>query len=166
MGFLQFWPLPNNVGGPTYSANGTNDFYCNQSGQSNQYWGMDLRLDHNFSSRNRFYASMHRFDRNNQDYNIFQNAVSGDSWKIHPRGGVIDDVEVISPSFVMDVRLGFDDYDKLVTSLGSIPLTWRYRPTHKESPDSPSWIGISILPSSACPPSAPRDTPGLLRERT
>jgi hypothetical protein len=126
MGFLQFWPLPNNVGGPTYSANGTNDFYCNQSGQSNQYWGMDLRLDHNFSNRNRFYASMHRFDRNNQDYNIFQNAVSGDSWKIHPRGGVIDDVEVIGPSLVMDVRLGFDDYDKLVTSLGSIPLTWRY----------------------------------------
>jgi hypothetical protein len=126
VGFLQFWPLPNNIGGPSYNPNGTNDFYCNQSGQSNQYWGMDLRIDHYFGTRNRFYGSMHRFDRNNQDYNIFQNNVSGDSWKIHPRGGVIDDVEVISPSLVMDVRLGFDDYDKLVTSLGSIPLTWRY----------------------------------------
>ena len=126
VGFLQFWPLPNNVGGPSYTANGSNDFYCNQSGQSNEYWGMDLRIDHDFTSRNRFYGSMHRFDRNNQDYNIFQNSVSGDSWKIHPRGGVIDDVQVFSPSLVMDVRLGFDDYDKLVTSLGSTVLNWKY----------------------------------------
>ena len=126
VGFLQFWPLPNNVGGPSYSPNGTNDFYCDQSGQSNQYWGMDLRIDHNFGSRNRFYGSMHRYDRNNQDYNIFENPVSGDSWKIHPRGGVIDDVEVISPTLVMDVRIGFDDFDKLVTSLGQTALTWKY----------------------------------------
>jgi hypothetical protein len=126
MGFLQFWPLPNNVGGPSYSPNGTNDFYCDQSGQSNEYWGMDLRLDHNFGSRNRFYGSMHRYDRNNQDYNIFENPVSGDSWKIHPRGGVIDDVEVISPTLVVDARLGFDDFDKLVTSLGQTALTWKY----------------------------------------
>ena len=124
MGLLQYWPRPNTTTG---TANGTNDFYCNNSGQSNQYWGMDLRLDHNFSDRNRAYGSMHRFDRVNQDYNIFQNDVSGDSWEVHPRGGVVDDVYVISTSFIVDARIGFDSYDKLVTSLGLAVLNWTYK---------------------------------------
>jgi len=123
---LQFWPLPNNVGGLNYAQDGTNNFYCNQSGQSNQYWAMDLRLDHNFSDRHRVYGSMHRSDRDNQDYNIFQNDVSGDSWKLHPRGGVIDDVFVIDKTFIVDARMGFDSFDKLVTSLGPKVLNFRY----------------------------------------
>ena len=122
MGLLKYWPLPNQVGNP----DGSNNWYCNQSGQSNQYWGMTLRLDHNFTDHLRVFGSIHRSDRDNQDYNIFQNDVSGDSWKVHPRGGVVDAVYVISPSFIVDARLGADRYDRLITSLGSAVLNWRY----------------------------------------
>src|SRR5215510_3770337 len=122
MGLLQYWPLPNQVG----NADGSNNWYCNQSGQSNQYWGLTLRLDHNFNDRLRMFGSIHRSDRDNQDYNIFQNDVSGDSWKVHPRGGVVDAVYMISPTFIVDARLGADRYDRLITSLGSAVLNWRY----------------------------------------
>jgi hypothetical protein len=123
MGLLKYWPLPNTTTG---TADGTNNYYSNTRGQSNQYWALDLRLDHNFSSRHRIYGSMHRYDRDNQDYNIFNNDVSGDSWKVHPRGGVIDDVFMLSPSFILNARMGYDSNDRLVTSLGASVLNWRY----------------------------------------
>jgi hypothetical protein len=122
MGLLQYWPLPNQVGNP----DGSNNWYCNQSGQSNQYWGLTLRVDHNFNDHLRMFGSIHRSDRDNQDYNIFQNDVSGDSWKVHPRGGVVDVVYMISPTFIVDARLGADRYNRLITSLGSAVLNWRY----------------------------------------
>ncbi len=122
MALLQYWPLPNQAGQP----DGTFNFYCNNSGQSNQYWGMTLRLDHNFSDRHRVYGTMYRSDRDNQDYNIFQNDVSGDSWKIHPRGGMVDYVFMISSSLIMDSRMGFDVNDKYVAALGPAVLNWKY----------------------------------------
>jgi hypothetical protein len=39
---------------------------------------------------------------------------------------VVDAVYVISPSFIVDARLGADRYDRLITSLGSAVLNWRY----------------------------------------
>lgn len=122
MGLLQYWPLPNQSGNP----DGTNNWYCNQSGQSNQYWGMTFRLDQNFSERFRMFGSFHRSDRDNQDYDILQNGVSGDSWKMHPRGGVLDGVYVVTPSFIMDARMGIDRYDRLIDALGPKALNWRY----------------------------------------
>lgn len=157
MGLLKYWPLPNQIGNP----DGSNNWYCNQSGQSNQYWGLTLRLDHNFSDRFRVFGSIHRSDRDNQDYNIFQNDVSGDSWKVHPRGGVVDAVYVISPSLIVDARLGADRYYRLITSLGDAVLNWRYAangfPAYMDSlvdasiermpPFSPS--GITGIPPGA-----------------
>jgi len=144
MGLLKYWPLPNQVGQP----DGAFNFYCNQSGQSNQYWGLTLRLDHNFSERHRVYGTMYRSDRDNQDYNIFQNDVSGDSWKVHPRGGLVDDVFMISPSFIVDARMGFDDNDLYIAALGKAVLTWRYAangfPAYLDSLVDPS---IERMPS-------------------
>ena len=122
MNLLQFWPLPNAPG----NADGSSNFYCNMSGQSNQYWGMTIRWDHNFSERFRMFGSIYRSDRNNQDYNIFQNDVSGDAWHSHPRGGVLDGVYVISPSFIVDGRVGIDRTDLLVAALGKSALNWKY----------------------------------------
>lgn len=142
VGLLQYWPLPNAGPSQGETVNGTNNWYCDNSGQSNEYWGMDLRIDQNIGDKDRVYGSMHRYDRTNQDYDIFQNDVSGDSWKIHPRGGVIDEVHVFGPSLVMDTRLGFDDYDKLVTSLGSAALNWKYAAN-----GFPSYLDSYIPPS-------------------
>jgi len=122
MGLLQYWPLPNQTG----NADGTNNWYCNQSGQSNQYWGMTTRLDHNFNDRLRMFGNFHRADRDNQDYDILQNGVSGDSWKMHPRGGVMDAVYVLSSSFIVDARVGVDRYDRLIETLGPKARNWRY----------------------------------------
>ncbi|MBZ5581009.1 MAG: TonB-dependent receptor [Acidobacteriia bacterium] len=122
MGLLKYWPSPNQAGQPDGSLN----FYCNNSGQSNQYWGMTLRLDHNFGARHRVYGTMYRSDRINQDYNIFQNDVSGDSWNAKPRGGLVDYVFMVSPSLIVDSRLGFDDNDLHIDALGPAVLNWTY----------------------------------------
>jgi hypothetical protein len=45
---------------------------------------------------------------------------------MHPRGGVVDAVYVIDPTFVVDVRMGVDRYDRLITALGAAVLNWRY----------------------------------------
>ncbi|MGD0500713.1 MAG: TonB-dependent receptor [Bryobacteraceae bacterium] len=126
VGLLQYWPQPN--AGPSLgeTADGTNNYYSPTRGQINWYTGLDLRFDHNFSDRNRWYGSMHRFDRHNHDYDIFNNDVSGDNWDTHPRGGEMDDVYVISPSFVVDARMSIDINNRLVTSVGSKVLNWRY----------------------------------------
>ncbi len=122
MGLLKYWPLPNATG----TANGTNNFYCTMSGQSNQYWGTVLRIDHTISDRHRVFWSMHKSTRVNQDYNIFQNDVSGDSWHIFPLGGVADYVFVYSPSLIVNARMGVDQSRSYIDSLGPQVLNWRY----------------------------------------
>lgn len=122
LGLMKLWPLPNQTG----TANGTNNFYCNNSGQSNQYWGTSIRFDHNFTERHRLYGTYYRSTRENQDYNIFMNDVSGGSWLSKPQGGVLDYVYVVSSSFIADARLGYDRPNLNIRSLGPAVNNWKY----------------------------------------
>lgn len=123
MGLLKYWPLPNTNTG---TADGTNNYYSNTRGQQNTYWAFDVRVDHNFSARHRMYGSMHRYDRISNTYNIYNNDVSGAVWDVSPRGAVIDDVFIVNPTLIVNVRFGYGVNDRLVDSLGAATRNWRY----------------------------------------
>ncbi len=96
-----FYLPPNTVGTPAgqnnYTFNGKDEF---------QYNAYIVRLDHNFSDNNRAFFRLNRDGYYEQDASVWKNLSSGlDLVRIN-RDAAIDDVQVLSPSTILDVRYG------------------------------------------------------------
>lgn len=64
------------------------------------------RFDHNFSDRNRLFVRLNRDGYYETDSAFYNNMAGGLNLTRINRGGVVDDVIVISPSTIIDVRYG------------------------------------------------------------
>ena len=107
LGLLKYWPEPNLAG----TANGLNN-YQRFPTSYNEYRTYTGKIDHNFNEKHRL------FGRYSQWYNLFSsgqtfdNTANGNNRYRYNYGGVLDDVYVISPSLVNNVRLGLTRFEQ------------------------------------------------------
>lgn len=104
-GFLQFWPLPNQVGRPdgrdNYLANSVRtDVYDNELG----------RLDFNLSEKNKMFWNFHHNDRVENRGNLFNNIATGNFLGRINWGSVFDDVYTINSATLVNVRLAWNRF--------------------------------------------------------
>jgi hypothetical protein len=120
LGLLAYWPMPNLPG----LADGTNN-YQTQSSNTNRQVSVVSKVDHNFSERHRVFFR----DNHGSQYYV-ANSINTDSktnvpirWRRSQAGG-FDDVYVISPSLVNNLRIGFTRFDQSNTpELQGLDLT-------------------------------------------
>ncbi len=112
LSLLKFWPEANQGG----NADGVNNLIPETS-QVNRQKNLLGKVDQNFSDRHRAFV---RYNYGSQDY-IFNPLVGTqtnvpDRWR-HSHGAGIDDVYVISPSLLNNVRASFTRYNQSNTPL-------------------------------------------------
>ncbi|HWE48416.1 MAG TPA: carboxypeptidase-like regulatory domain-containing protein, partial [Bryobacteraceae bacterium] len=95
------WDIPNQTG----TVDGTNNYTMGKNAQDTYYNGL-ARVDHSISQNQRLYG---RVDITNLERpeNIRQNKTVGDNFYRYNHGGALDDVYIVSPSFIVDARYSF-----------------------------------------------------------
>ncbi len=117
---MDYWPSPNLPG----KQDGSNNFFFNgvQKDNYNSYLG---RLDFNFTDDNRLFFEIHQSEFKQHKDDVLGNIASGvvlrrDNW-----GGVLDDVHMFSPTFILNTRLGVTRFAATTTanSIGFDPTS-------------------------------------------
>jgi len=102
---LNYIPGPNQTG----TADGTNNFYFNGN-ETDTFYSHLFRVDHTVSEKNRFFVRGN-LNRRVQDHERrYDNDAVGAQDFRQNRGLNIDDVHVVSPSFLINVRYGYMRY--------------------------------------------------------
>jgi hypothetical protein len=95
------WDLPNQPG----TIDGMNNYTMGKNAQDT-YTNHLFRLDHNISTQQRMYGRVNHTSLERPE-NIRQNQTVGDNFYRYNNGAVLDYVNILSPSFVMDSRYSF-----------------------------------------------------------
>ncbi len=98
------WDQPNQPNQPG-TIDGTNNYTMGKNAQDT-YWNHLFRLDHNISAQQRLYGRVNVTSLERPE-NIRQNKTVGDNFYRYNHGAVLDYVNILSPSFVMDARYSF-----------------------------------------------------------
>lgn len=102
LGFLPYWPDSN--------IQGTSDFrnnYTRLQRSWNEYRTHSTKIDHNFSENHRLFGRYSQWFQLFSSGQTFENTANGnDRWRRN-YGGVVDDVYVLSPSLLNNIRAGF-----------------------------------------------------------
>lgn len=107
LALLPYWPDPNTQG----TIDNRNNYTRPQITQNN-YHSQTVKVDHNFSEKHR------AFGRYSQWYNLFSstqtfpNIATGTNRYRYNYGAVLDDVYVISPTLLNNVRAGFTRFEQ------------------------------------------------------
>jgi hypothetical protein len=96
-----FYAVPNTVG----TSAGQNN-YTRNTKDVFDYNAWVGRIDHNFSDRNRAFLRLYQDRYLEHDSAFYNNIAGGLDLKRINRGGVLDDVIVLNPSTILDVRYG------------------------------------------------------------
>lgn len=98
------YPLPNSPS--TATADGRNNYFSSPKAIQKTYSNL-LRLDHAFSTNHRAFLRLnYDFWKENKNHD-FQNEINGIHQNRPNRGVAIDDVVVLSPTTVLNLRYGF-----------------------------------------------------------
>ena len=92
------WDLPNQAG----TVDGTNNYTMGKKAQDT-YWNHIFRIDHNLSSKQRFYVRADITDLQRPE-NVRQNKADGDTFYRYNRGVGLDHVYVLSSGLVINTR--------------------------------------------------------------
>ncbi len=97
----KLWDMPNQTG----TVDGTNNYTMGKNAQDTYYNNL-VRIDHNISEKQRLYgrANVTTLER---PENVRQNKTVGDNFYRFNHGGALDDVYIVSPSFIVDARYSF-----------------------------------------------------------
>jgi hypothetical protein len=102
LNLLNFYPLPNQPG----TNDGRNNFFNGAAKAREDYFVHIARVDHSFSDQHRAYLRLN-YDWWEEDKNhYFNNNAQGLILNRINRGLALDDVYVISPSLILNVRYG------------------------------------------------------------
>ena len=107
LNMAKFWPTPTQTGG----ADGTQNFTTTAASTTEDYYAHFLRVDHNFSERNRIFVRLDYDWWAENKYTYFPNLSSGILTNRYNRGLALDDVFVISPTTVLNIRYGLTEQD-------------------------------------------------------
>jgi hypothetical protein len=111
--FLSYWPAPNLPG----SVDGRNNFFS-AARDFSSYYSNTSRLDHNFSERHRVSG---RYNQWHQRYESGQNFPNVSTGQVRNRYGKVlgvDDVLVLRPDMLLNVRYGLTRYVQTIDPLG------------------------------------------------
>jgi len=148
---LNYWPLPNAAG----TADGLNNWYTVENGHYDSWLHMG-RIDHAFSSSHRMYLRGSRdFYSQNQTHR-FNTPWDGEYGRRNITSAALDDVYVISPTFLLNLRYGLtqQNFEDRRTSQGFDLSTLGFSPqtvalvTDKKNATFPNTSIGSILPLS------------------
>jgi hypothetical protein len=108
-----YYPAPNQ---PGQNAEDTNNFFNTQKINRENYV-YTSRVDHNFSSKNRFFIRW--FNQQHDNYTDFLGTITNiDLLDRTAWGAVVDDVHVFSPTLLLNVRYGIN-FESNINSRGS-----------------------------------------------
>lgn len=107
LGLLQYWPAPNVAG----TVDGLNN-YQRFPTSWNEYRTYTGKIDHNFNEKHRVFARYSQWFQLFSSGQTFDNTVNGSNRYRYNYGGVVDDVYVLSPSLVNNVRLGMTRFEQ------------------------------------------------------
>lgn len=99
---VNLYPLPNQTG----TADGRNNFFLANKALQDYYVHL-LRLDHAFSENHRAFLRLHYDFWKEKKNNDFGNWINGIHQNRPNRGVALDDVIVLSPNLVVNLRYGF-----------------------------------------------------------
>ncbi len=104
---LTYIPLPLNDG---TTVDHQKNFPKPDQPENVKYYSQVWRVDHNSSDRNRFFvrANMHRKSSEYNDW--FESYASGNKQPFYSRGGQFDDVFMVSPTMIVNLRYGYSRY--------------------------------------------------------
>jgi hypothetical protein len=100
--YLQYFPQPNAPG----DAAGENNYVVSNP-SINNYTSWMGRTDLNLGTGNKVFFDLHESSYTKSSSDIFQNLATGSFSGMDIWGGVLDDVNMFSPTLVLDSRLGF-----------------------------------------------------------
>lgn len=101
---LGYWPDPLSAGNADY----TNNYPRPTMPDPNNYYSHSIRVDHNFSNSNRFFARIALAKNVEKNFlDAFKNITSGNSLYRYNRGLSLSDTHTISPNLVLDLKYGY-----------------------------------------------------------
>jgi hypothetical protein len=111
--YFQFYPLPNQPGGP----DGTNN-YLAPAVRKDTYNSELGRLDFNLGSMNKLFWNFRHNDRIEDRNNLFNNIATGRDLLRINYGTTLDDVHTFNATTVANVRLNFSRFREATVSFG------------------------------------------------
>ncbi|HUS07594.1 MAG TPA: TonB-dependent receptor, partial [Bryobacteraceae bacterium] len=138
---LTYVPRPN-VGGAGQLENN----YFTQVNRYDVYDNFLGRLDVNFSSKNRFFVSVGEYARTSVSGDLFHSVATGGGSDWPMWNAAIDDTHVVSPTFLLNGRLGFTRYtqDSLPRSFGFDPAQLGFPPAFTTQLSAPLFPAVSF----------------------
>jgi len=103
---LKYYPLPNQSG----TADGRNNLALPNETEDLTYYTHMFRLDQNFSEKHRIFSRVTVYKRYSIYDDWFHNAATGSWFEFLSRGFAFDDVYSFSPTFVMNLRYGYNRF--------------------------------------------------------
>jgi len=101
---MEYFPAPINEG---TTADHRNNFPKPNSPEVADYFTHMVRVDHNFGSANRLHVRGNGYVRDTHRNDYFETRATGIREHYYPIGGSLDDVHVLSPTFVLNLRYGY-----------------------------------------------------------
>jgi hypothetical protein len=103
----QFWPAPNQAG----TIDGRNNFFAGRQNSANKYQTHLGRVDHALSDSHRMFIRLHGDSFQEVKNNDFGNIANETYHERRNHGAALDDVFVISPTFLVNLRYGFTHFE-------------------------------------------------------
>lgn len=115
MAYLQYYPAPNVTPG---RPDGFNNFA--NSATSNDNYNNELgRLDYNLSDRNRLFFDVRTTSERQIKNDYFNNAAEGSLLFRNNQGATLDDVFIINPTNILDLRVNFSRLEESHSTPGA-----------------------------------------------
>jgi len=103
---LKYYALPNVPG----TADGGNNLALPNEPEPITYYTHVFRLDHNLSERHRIFSRVNVYKRDSHYNDWFDSAATGEWFQFLSRAAGFDDVYSFSPTFVMNLRYGYNRF--------------------------------------------------------
>ena len=109
---LQYYSLPKNGGtNPALGPTG-NITDATLAERTQAYDTLTGRVDHVFSTKNRMFARYSWYERNSKYNDYLGSLASGTLFQFKSWQGVVDDVHVFNPTTILNVRYGYNRFDR------------------------------------------------------
>jgi hypothetical protein len=82
-----------------------------------EYWTHTVRVDHNFSAKDRIFVRANGYMRDTHRQDYFKSQATGIREHYDPRGASLDDVHTFSPTFILNLRYGYTRFTRETTPL-------------------------------------------------
>jgi hypothetical protein len=121
---LEYYSLPKNPGTNAATGPAGNITDATLPELTKAYDTLTARVDHNFTSKNKMFGRFSWYERNSHYDNYLASAASGTLFQFISWQAVVDDVHVFNPTTVLNVRYGYNRFDR--NSDMEMPEAWGF----------------------------------------